>query len=281
MPGEESLAADTPRQTKSALSRGLIRSDASRPDLKEFPSWGFAARNRCLLGRPRISPLLSVFYKSKASAGTQNEARRSHNDGLPPAGTISRPTTTGRRLQKTPAAYETTFITREKPPQTRDGSLPPANADKNNEQQPGNNEDSGAHSPSSFAAPTPQKANVCEQPPLVEKDPATHQHHAGKEQRKPIDVEPERASDIVLFVKQANRASKKNDCGSETYENVPHAPKARHRSADVAFPHLGKRHGKRARSILRPSEMHAQTPIGNPRKRIAHLGRALIAVIGI
>lgn len=116
MPGEESLATDTPRQTKSALSRGLIRSEASRPDLKEFPSWGFAARNRCLLGRPRISPLLSVFYKSKASAGTQNEARRSHNDGLPPAGTISRPTTTGRRLQKTPRHPRNDDVSRERNP---------------------------------------------------------------------------------------------------------------------------------------------------------------------
>lgn len=170
---------------------------------------------------------------------------------------------------------------REEPHQTRDDGLPPAKADKNNEQQPGNNEDSDTRSPSSFAAPAPQKANVREQPPLIEKDPATHQHHAGKEQREPINVEPERTSDIVLFVKQANRASKKNDCGSKAYENVSHAPKARHRSAEVALPHLGKRHDKRARPILRPSGMHAQTPIGSPGKRVAHLGRALITVIGI
>ena len=102
MPGEENLATVTPHQTKMAPSRGLIRSNASRPYLKEYPSWGFVTQNRCLLGRPRISPLLSDFYKSKANTGMQNEARRSHNDGLPPAGTISRSATTGRRLQKTP-----------------------------------------------------------------------------------------------------------------------------------------------------------------------------------
>lgn len=116
MSGEESLATATPRQTKSALSRGLIRSDASRPDLKELPSWGFAARNRCLLGRFQFSPLLSDFYKSKASADTQNEARRSHNDGLPPAGTISHPVTTGRRLQKKPCHPRNDDLSRESNP---------------------------------------------------------------------------------------------------------------------------------------------------------------------
>lgn len=116
MPGEENLATVTPHQTKMAPSRGLIRSNASRPYLKEYPSWGFVTQNRCLLGRPRISPLLSDFYKSKASANTQNEARRSHNDGLSPAGTISRPAPTGRRLQKTPPPpTKRRFITREKP----------------------------------------------------------------------------------------------------------------------------------------------------------------------
>lgn len=116
MPGEESLARDTPRQTKSALSRGLIRSDASRSNLKEFPSWGFAARNRCLLGRSQFSPLLSDFYKSKASAGTQNEARRSHNDSSLPAETISRPAKTGRRLQKTPYHPRNDDLSRERNP---------------------------------------------------------------------------------------------------------------------------------------------------------------------
>lgn len=43
MPGEKNLATVTPRQTNMAPSRGLIRSDASRPYLKEYPSWGFVA----------------------------------------------------------------------------------------------------------------------------------------------------------------------------------------------------------------------------------------------
>lgn len=119
MPGEENLATVTPRQTKMAPSRGLIRSDASRPYLKEYPSWGFVTQNRCLLGRPRISPLLSDFYKSKASADRQNEARRSHNDDLPPAGTISRSATTGRRLQKTPRHPRNDDLSHERNPRRR------------------------------------------------------------------------------------------------------------------------------------------------------------------
>lgn len=52
-----------PAMRKERQVGGLIRNAPSRPHLKEFTTWGFAAQNGRLLGRSRISPLLSEFFK--------------------------------------------------------------------------------------------------------------------------------------------------------------------------------------------------------------------------
>lgn len=56
-------AIGSPRHAKRTPSRGLIRNAPSRPHLREFATWGFAAQNGRLLGRSRISPLLSEYFK--------------------------------------------------------------------------------------------------------------------------------------------------------------------------------------------------------------------------
>lgn len=61
--GEDGTAIGSPRHAKRTPSRGLIRNAPSRPHLREFATWGFAAQNGRLLGRSRISPLLSEFFK--------------------------------------------------------------------------------------------------------------------------------------------------------------------------------------------------------------------------
>ena len=65
MPGEENLATVTPHQTKMAPSRGLIRSNASRPYLKEYPSWGFVTQTAVYSAGPGLAPYLATFTNQK------------------------------------------------------------------------------------------------------------------------------------------------------------------------------------------------------------------------